>query len=241
MSATRELDNKVALVTGAARGIGRAIALELARRGARVAVNYAKSEAEASAVVGDIAAFGGSSLKLQADVSDPAQCDALVKRINQQWGDVEILVNNAGIGRETRFEGIDFDQWRRTLEVNLNSIFLLTQAVLPAMRSRRFGRIVNVGSLAGLTGGVVAADYAASKAALIGFTKKLARELAGSGVSINVVAPAFIATDMSAPVIKNHPSRIVGQPEDVSEVVALLCSLRSAHLSGAVIEITGGT
>jgi len=240
MSEARELDGKIALVTGAARGIGRAVALELARRGARVAVNYAKSESDADTLLKEIAAFGGCAIKVQADVSDPAQCDALLKEISRQWGEVEILVNNAGVGRETRFEGIGFDQWRRTLEVNLNSVYLLTHAVLPAMRSRRFGRIVNVGSLAGLTGGVVAADYAASKAALIGFTKKLARELVGSGVSINVVAPAFIATDMSAPVIKNHPGRIVGQPEDVSEVVGMLCSLRSSHLSGDVIEITGG-
>ena len=240
MFANQELGGKVALVTGGTRGIGRAIALELARRGAKVAVNYVQSEAEAGSVVGEIAASGGHGFKVKADVSLPAECDSLLQEIRRQWGEVEVLVNNAGIARETPLEQIELDQWLRTLAVNLTSVYLLTQAVLPAMRSRRFGRIVNVGSIAGLTGGVVAADYAASKAALIGFTKKVARELAGSGVSVNLVAPGFIATDMSAAVLQKYPNRSVGKPEDVAEVVAMLCSLHSAYLSGAVIEIGGG-
>jgi 3-oxoacyl-[acyl-carrier protein] reductase len=242
------LHNQVAVVTGGSRGIGRAAALELAGQGARVLVNYQHSAAAAAEVVELIAQAGSEALAFQADVSDEAQVQAMVEAALARWGRLDILVNNAGVTDDAPLARLRPEQWHRVIETDLTSVFLCTRAALPAMRRQRYGRIVSVGSLAGLAGNVGQTNYAAAKAGLIGFTRAVAREAAADGITANVVAPGYIETelvDTVSPAIKEWALNVIavrrfGTAEEVAAAIAFLASPRSSYITGHVLTVDGG-
>jgi 3-oxoacyl-[acyl-carrier protein] reductase len=242
------LHNQVAVVTGGSRGIGRAAALELAGQGARVLVNYQHSAAAAAEVVELIAQAGSEALAFQADVSDEAQVQAMVEAALARWGRLDILVNNAGVTDDAPLARLRPEQWHRVIETDLTSVFLCTRAALPAMRRQRYGRIVSVGSLAGLAGNVGQTNYAAAKAGLIGFTRAVAREAAADGITANVVSPGYIETelvDTVSPAIKEWALNVIavrrfGTAEEVAAAIAFLASPRSSYITGHVLTVDGG-
>ncbi len=242
------LDGKSALVTGASRGIGRAIALKLASEGAKVALNYAGNTAKAEAVKAEIEAAGGTALLVQADVSDAAQVDTMVKTVADAFGRIDILVNNAGITRDgllMRMKEEDFDA---VLNTNLKGVFHCTKAVSRLMMKQRYGRIVNMASVVGLMGNAGQTNYAAAKAGVIGFSKSAARELAARGITVNTVAPGCINTDMTAVLpdkvkegmLANIPLNRIGEPEDVANAVLFLVSDLAAYITGQNVDVDGG-
>jgi len=242
------LDGKVALVTGASRGIGRAIALKLAAEGAKVAINYAGNTAKAEEVKAEIEKNGGQAILVQADVADSAAVEAMVNATVEAFGQIDILVNNAGITRDgllMRMKDADFDDVIRT---NLRSAFLCTRAVARHMMGRRSGRIVNMASINGIRAQAGQANYAASKAGIIGLTKTNAMEFAARGITVNAVAPGFIGTDMTAKIApealekyKNAiPVQRIGQPKDVANAVAFLASDEASYITGQVLGVDGG-
>lgn len=242
------LAGKVALVTGAGRGIGRAIALELARDGAIVAVNYARNAEAANSAVSEIAAAGGRAIAVQADVAVADQVDTAVKKITTELGPIEILVNNAGVTRDRLILRMTEEDWDTVVDTDLKGAFLATRAVAAGMVRRRSGTIVNVGSVVGIAGGAGQANYSAAKAGLIGLTKSLARELGGRNIRVNAVAPGFVETDMTQDlkaeyrdaIVKQVPLGRLGTVEDIAGVVSFLCSPKAAYIHGAVITIDGG-
>jgi 3-oxoacyl-[acyl-carrier protein] reductase len=233
------LEGKTALVTGGSRGIGRAIALELARAGASVTVGYRSGADEAEQVAGEA---GGRAL--QADLSDPDEAAKLVAAV----GELDILVNNAGLTRDGLIARMPDADWRDVIETNLSSVFYTCRAVARSMMKRRSGAIVNVSSVVGLHGNPGQTNYAASKAGIIGFTKALARELGSRGVRANVVAPGYISTrltdelqaDLRELMLKNTPLGRLGDPEDVAGAVRFLCSDAAAFITGEVLLVDGG-
>lgn len=242
------LDGKTALVTGASRGIGRAIALRLAAEGASVAINYAGNTAKAEETKAAIEAAGGKAALFQADVSDSAQVEQMVAAVTEAFGTIDILVNNAGITRDgllMRMKEEDFDA---VLDTNLKGIFHVTKAVSKLMMKKRAGRIVNMASVVGIMGNAGQTNYAAAKAGVIGFTKSAAREFAARGITVNAVAPGFIATDMTAAMPEKAkeatlaaiPLRRMGEPEDVANAVAFLVSDQASYITGQVIKVDGG-
>ena len=242
------LDGKTALVTGASRGIGRAIALRLAAEGASVAINYAGNTAKAEETKAAIEAAGGKAALFQADVSDSAQVERMVAAVTEMFGTIDILVNNAGITRDgllMRMKEEDFDA---VLDTNLKGIFHVTKAVSKLMMKKRAGRIVNMASVVGILGNAGQTNYAAAKAGVIGFTKSAARELAARGITVNAVAPGFIATDMTAAMPEKAkeatlaaiPLRRMGAPEDVANAVAFLVSDQASYITGQVVKVDGG-
>ena len=242
------LDGKTALVTGASRGIGRAIALRLAAEGASVAINYAGNTAKAEEAKAAIEAAGGKAALFQADVSDSAQVEQMVASVTEVFGTIDILVNNAGITRDgllMRMKEEDFDA---VLDTNLKGIFHVTKAVSKLMMKKRAGRIVNMASVVGIMGNAGQTNYAAAKAGVIGFTKSAARELAARGITVNAVAPGFIATDMTAAMPEKAkeatlaaiPLRRMGAPEDVANAVAFLVSDQASYITGQVVKVDGG-
>jgi 3-oxoacyl-[acyl-carrier protein] reductase len=237
-----DLNGRVALVTGASRGIGRGIAAALARAGADVAVNYQSRAADAEAAAAEVEAAGRRSLAVRADVSVASDVARLVHSVEEALGPVGILVNNAGIARPQRLEDIQPADWDDVLRVNLTSCFLVTQAVLPGMRARRWGRIVNVSSVAAQVGGVVGPHYAASKAGMIGMTHYYAAHLAAEGIRVNAIAPALIDTDMVRSNLNASPARIpvgrFGSVEEVAEVAVLLAG--NDYMNGQTISVNGG-
>ena len=243
-----ELAGKVALVTGASRGIGRATALELARRGAKVAVNYVSNRAAAEAVAADAVATGAEALVVAADVGDTAAVEAMVKAVQERWGRIDILVNNAGQARDGLAMRMDLEDWDFVLRTNLTSAFLCSKAVLRSMLRQRWGRIVNMSSIVGVYGNAGQSNYAAAKAGLIGYTKSLAKEVASRNVTVNALAPGWIETDMVAAVPDNIRSEALGRiaagrmgtVEDVAGTVAFLCSDAAGYITGQVIGIDGG-
>jgi len=243
-----DLHGKVALVTGASRGIGAAIALELASRGAAVAINYAGSHDAADSVVARIVENGGAAIALCADVSDPAACAALVDRTVEHFGGLHILVNNAGITRDGLIVRMSDDDWDAVIATNLSSVFSLTRSASRIMMKQRFGAIVNVASVVGLVGNAGQANYSAAKAGVIGLTRSVARELASRNVRVNAVAPGFIETDMTAALPEAARESARGQiamarfgtPEDVSKAVAYLASDDAAYVTGQVLAVDGG-
>jgi 3-oxoacyl-[acyl-carrier protein] reductase len=233
------LDGKHALVTGASRGIGRAIALELAHAGASVVVGYRAGGEEAEAVAQEA---GGRAL--QADVSDPESAAKLV----EEAGELDILVNNAGVTRDGLIARMPDDDWRAVVETNLSSVFYTCRAVARAMMRRRAGAIVNISSVVGLRGNPGQTNYSASKAGIIGFTKALARELGSRGVRANVIAPGYIhsrltdevSDEMRSLMLQNTPLGRLGEPEDVAGAVRFLCSDAAAYITGEVLLVDGG-
>jgi 3-oxoacyl-[acyl-carrier protein] reductase len=238
----------VALVTGGSRGIGRAIALELARRGHSVAVNYASNAARADEVVADIVAAGGTAVAVRADVSQPDSVTTMFTAVGESLGPVEVLVNNAGITDDGLILRMDEDQWNRVITTNLTSVYLCTKAALRSMLRARHGRIINISSVSGVSGNAGQANYAASKAGVIGFTKSIAKEVGSRGITVNAVAPGFIATDMTEALGEDVMGRAVeqislgrlGRPEEVASVVGYLASDEASYITGQTIVVDGG-
>lgn len=242
----KALQDKVVIVTGASRGIGRAIALSLAAEGASVAVNYASSGAAAEAVVAEIQAAGSEAIALQADVSKPDQVEAFIAAVMEQWGRVDVLVNNAGITRDTLLLRMDLEQWQAVIDLNLTGVFLCTKAISKIMLKQKSGRIINIASVAGQMGNPGQANYSAAKAGVIGFTKTVAKELASRGITVNAVAPGFISTDMTEgvkadDVMKFIPLGRYGQPEEIAGMVRFLASdPAAAYITGQTFNVDGG-
>jgi 3-oxoacyl-[acyl-carrier protein] reductase len=236
------LSGRVALVTGASRGIGKAIALSLADAGADVAVNYRVQVEAAEAVGKKIRATGRQGIAIQADVSITADVERLVKTVETELGPVTILVNNAGIGRMLPAEQVTEEIWNEFLAVNLTSVFLVTQRVLPGMRAARWGRIINLSSVAAQYGGVIGPHYAATKAGILGLTRSYASQFVKEGITANAIAPALIETDMVAGLPKDLASRIpvgaIGSPDEVARAAVTLA--QSSFITGQTININGG-
>lgn len=240
------LQDKVAIVTGASRGIGRATALALAGEGAKVVINYANSSGAADAVVAEIAGNGGEALALQANVAEADQVDTLFKTVLDKWGRADVLVNNAGITRDTLLLRMKPEDWQAVINLNLTGVYLCTRAVSKVMLKQRSGRIINIASVAGQMGNPGQANYSAAKAGVIGFTKTVAKEMASRGVTVNAVAPGFIATDMteglgSEEIIKFIPLGRYGQPDEVAGMIRFLAAdPASAYITGQVFNVDGG-
>ena len=238
----------IALVTGASRGIGKAVAFELAAGGLAVAVNYAASADKAEAVVDQIRQNGGTAIAVQADVSDPEAVASMIATVESELGAVTVLVNNAGITDDSLLLRMTAEQWDRVLSTNLRSAFLCTKAVLRGMIRAKGGRIINISSVSGVAGNAGQANYAASKAGLIGFTKSIAKEVGSRGITVNAVAPGFIATDMTEALGDNVTDAAaaqislgrLGEPEEIASVVGYLASDGASYITGQVIVVDGG-
>lgn len=243
-----ELENRGALVTGGSRGIGRAIALDLAANGADVAITYRHRDERATQVVEQIRSLGRRTLAIRADVADFLEAERTVQRVLDAFGRLDILVNNAGIMWNDPIWEMTEEQWDEVLRVNLKGVFNYTRVVAPLFREQRAGKIVNIASIHGLRGRPAGPNYSAAKAGVIGLTKSVARDLGPFGVNVNCVAPGIIETEMAraAPpsVREQFRAEIVlgrlGQPEDVANVVTFLCSEKARHITGEVIKVDGG-
>jgi len=241
------LEGKTALVTGASRGIGRAIALELAHEGAKVALNYQSSDAKAQEVADEIAKFGGSCVLAKADLADPQAARAMVKQIADQFTHLDVLVNNAGITRDKLLPRMTDEDWLEVIQTNLNAMFFCTSAAIPIMTAQSYGRIINISSMNGQTGAIGQANYSASKGGIIAFTRTAALELAKSNITVNVIAPGFTETDMFAKVPANLQAQIRGkiplnrfaQPEELAKAVVFLAA-DGDYITGQQINVNGG-
>src|SRR5690625_4964716 len=242
------LAGKNALVTGASRGIGRAIALELAQHGANVAVNYAGSEEKAQSVVNEIKKLGRTSFKVQADVANESDVKTMVKQTIDTFGSLDILINNAGITSDNLLMRMKEEEFDQVINTNLKGVFLCMKAVTRSMMRQRSGKIVNVASIVGVSGNPGQANYVAAKAGVIGMTKSIAQELASRNIHVNAVAPGFISTDMTdalsdeqrEQMLSMIPLARLGEPEDVAKVVRFLASDDASYLTGQTIHVDGG-
>lgn len=242
------LDGKIALITGASRGIGRAIALELAKAGATIVINYAGNMKAAEEVERMIVDQGGEAMIIQADVSKTEAIDHMVDTVMDAYGRIDILVNNAGITRDNLLMRMKENDWDDVLNTNLKSVYYCTKVVSKLMMKQRSGRIINMTSVVGLTGNAGQSNYAAAKAGVIGFSKSMAKELASRGITVNLVAPGFIDTDMTAglpekvkeELLKSIPLAKLGSPEDVAQAVLFLASDAASYITGQTLNVDGG-
>lgn len=242
------LDGRTALVTGGSRGIGRGVVLRLAAEGAKVAFVYQSNAEAASSLVTEVAQAGGTAAGHQVDVKDKSAVDACVSKIIEDWGKIDILVNNAGIVRDTLLAKMTEQQWSEVIATNLSSVFNFCQAVTLPMMSARYGRIVNMSSVAANHGNKGQVNYAASKGGIEGFTKCMATELASRGVTVNAIAPGFIETDMTvavrnaaeAEIKKRIPLKRLGKAEDIASAVAFLVSEEASYITGQILTVDGG-
>lgn len=238
----------VALVTGGSRGIGRAISVQLASHGMSVAINYASNKDSAAEVVDEIESSGGTARMYGADVSDESAVAGLFEAVTDELGAIGVLVNNAGIVRDGLLMRMSSDDWDRVVDVNLKSVFLCTRAALRPMLKARWGRVISVTSVAGLSGNAGQANYAASKAGIVGFTKSIAKEVGSRGITVNAVAPGFITTDMTADLgeatMEQAKAQIsvgrLGTPQEVAGAVGYLASEQAAYINGQVLVVDGG-
>ncbi len=243
-----KLEGKSAIVTGASRGIGREIALELARQGANVAVNYSGSEAKANETVEEIKALGRDAFAVKADVSDSEAVTAMMKETIERFGSIDILVNNAGITRDNLLMRMKEEEWDEVISINLKGVFLCTKAATRQMMKQRSGRIINVSSIVGVSGNPGQANYVAAKAGVIGLTKTSAKELATRGITVNAIAPGFISTDMTdklneevkEQMLSGIPLGRLGEPSDIAKVALFLASEDSRYMTGQTLHVDGG-
>lgn len=242
------LEDKNVLVTGGSRGIGKAIALAAAAAGANVAIAYASAEGPALEVVAQIKLLGRNAVAIKSDVSDFAQAGAVVAQAVEALGHLDVVVNNAGVTRDKLAIALSEDDWDTVLDTNLKGAFAVSQAAAKHMAKRRYGRIINISSVSGITGNAGQANYAAAKAGLVGMTKTFAKELAGRNITVNAVAPGFIATDMTdalsdkikESVLPYIPLKRFGQPEDIAHAVLFLASDYANYITGATLVVDGG-
>ncbi len=238
----------LAVITGGAKGIGRAITLELARNGFDVAINYNRSEDSAKALRDEVIALGVKAEIFRADVSSQDEAAKMFAEIKSSMGVISVLVNNAGITRDTLIMRMKAEDWQTVINTNLNAAFYCTQLALKDMSKSRYGRIINISSVVGLTGNAGQANYAASKAGIIGLTKSIAREYAARGITANAIAPGFIATamtdilkpEMKESILKSIPAGRIGNPEEVAKAVAFFAREDSAYITGQVLAVDGG-
>ncbi|MCP3031160.1 3-oxoacyl-[acyl-carrier-protein] reductase [Halobacillus sp. A1] len=242
------LNENVALVTGASRGIGRAIALELAAQGAKVAVNYAGSEDKAEAVVQEIKENGGEAIKIQANVSNSGEVKDMVKVVVETFGKLDILVNNAGITRDNLLMRMKEEEFDDVIDTNLKGVFVCTKGVTRQMMKQKFGRIINISSIVGVSGNPGQANYVAAKAGVIGLTKSNAKELAARNITVNAVAPGYITTDMTDQLTEEQREQMLsmiplgrlGEGEDIARVVRFLATKDADYITGQTIHVDGG-
>lgn len=244
----KPLQGQAALVTGASRGIGRSIALALAEAGADIAVNYAGSEDAANETVRLIEELGVKAFAVRANVGITAEADAMIKQVNETFGKIDILINNAGITRDNLIMRMKEDEFDQVIETNLKGVFNCLKAVTRPMMKQRYGRIINISSVVGVLGNPGQANYVAAKAGVIGLTKASAKELASRGITVNCVAPGFIATDMTDELseelrnkmLEGIPLARLGQPEEVAAVVSFLVSPAASYMTGQTLHVDGG-
>lgn len=242
------LAGKVALITGASRGIGQAVALEMARAGADIAVNYSGSEAAAQATVDQVKALGRKAIMVKANVADADEVAAMVEAVQAEFGHIDVLVNNAGITRDTLLMRMKDSDWDDVININLKGVYLVTKAVSKLMMKQRSGRIINMSSVVGVTGNAGQANYSASKAGVIGFTKTCAKELASRGILVNAIAPGFIHTDMTdvlpekvkEATLAAIPLHRMAEPKEVASVAVFLASEYASYITGQVLNVDGG-
>jgi 3-oxoacyl-[acyl-carrier protein] reductase len=247
-----ELESKVSLITGASRGIGKAIALKLSSLGCKVAVNYveieASNKADAESLVEAIMLQGGEAMPVEADVRDSEAVKAMVQQVTDKWGKIDILVNNSGINRDTLLLRMTDNAWDDVINTNLRGAYLCTKLAVKYMMRQEWGRIISISSVVGRVGNAGQSNYAASKGGIIAFTKSVAREVGSRNITVNAVAPGFIITEMTDKLPSERkegmlamiPLQRFGQPEDVAELVAFLASERAGYITGQVITIDGG-
>ncbi|MGB9839104.1 3-oxoacyl-[acyl-carrier-protein] reductase [Thermovenabulum sp.] len=243
------LQGKVAIVTGGSRGIGKSICIKLAEKGCNVVINYVKNESFALEVAREIENMGQGAYLVKKDVSKIKEAEELIEEVYKKFNNIDILVNNAGITKDTLFLRMTEEDFDKVLDTNLKGTFNVTKAAVKYMVKKRFGRIINISSIVGIYGNAGQVNYAAAKAGIIGFTKALAKELGSRGITVNAVAPGFIKTDMTTPIIEKEteekiieriPLKRIGLPEDVANLVVFLASDEASYITGQVIAIDGG-
>lgn len=242
------LGKKVALITGGSRGIGRAIAIELSKQDYNIVITYINNESSAKKVINEVEKSNVKGLAIQADISIEEDVNKIIEIVNERFGTIDILVNNAGIIKDNLLIRMKSEEWDDVINTNLKGVYLCTKAVARGMINKRYGKIVNIASVVGISGNAGQGNYSASKAGIIGFTKSIAKELGGRGINVNAVAPGFVGTDMTEAlndkikdeIINMIPLKRAGKPEDIANVVAFLCSEKADYITGQVINVDGG-